>query len=175
MSPSAAGFLAEKIDDGLAGFAGEGDEGAVDGVGHSLLDRVAYTLGDPPQVTFKIDGGVAAIGPVVFAVIVDGGFVDDDGAVSAGMGAVVVDIVGEEQNALGVAAADGVWADAWRHVFPAGFMATLGDHDKGVAIREFAVFDATRFAFDFQADDEAKGFAKPVDGLGGIIIKEGRG
>ena len=172
MSASAAGLFTEEIDDGLARFVGEGHQGAVDGVGHLFF--IADALGAPPQVTFKVDGGVAAIGPIVFAVIVDGGFVDDESAVSAGMGAVVVGIVDEEQNALRVAAADGVWADAWRHMFPAGFIATLGDHDKGVAIREFAVFDATRFAFDFQADDKAKDLAKPVDRLGCIIVEEGR-
>ena len=144
----------------------------MDGAEHLFF--IADALSEPPQVAFDVDCAVAAISPVVFPVIVDGGFADDDGAVSAGTGTVLVDVVDEEQNALGVATANGSRTDTWRHVFPPGLMATLGDHDEGVAIGEFAVFDAARFAFDFQANDEAEGLAKPVDCLAGVVVEEGR-
>ena len=126
-------------------------------------------------MAFAIDGGVAAVGPVVFAVVVDLGFIDNDGAGGAGMGAVGVDIVDEEQEALGVGAAVGAGAGSGREVFAAGLGAGLGDHDERFAVGEFTVFDAAAFAFDAETDGEAEGGAEPFDGGGRVVVVEGGG
>lgn len=55
-------------------------------------------------MAFHVDSGVAAVGPVVMV----RGFINDDDAIGAGVGAVLIDVVNEQQEALCISAADEV-------------------------------------------------------------------
>jgi len=140
-----------------------------------VFARVAEALGEPPHVAFAIDCAVAAVGPVVFAVVVDLGFIDNDGAGGAGVGAMGVDIVDEEQEALGVDSIDGAGAGAGREVFAAGLGAGLGDHDERFAVGELTVFDAAPFSLHTETDGEAECGAEPIDGGCRVIVVESGG
>jgi len=67
-------------------------------------------------MAFGIERSVAAVRPVVGAVIVNGGFLDDGCADRSGARAVLVHVVDEQHQRLGVRSADRAWTRAAREL-----------------------------------------------------------
>src|SRR6266849_295565 len=90
-----------------------------------LLLRTAQALGEPPAVALGVLRFVPAVGPPLLAVIGRLGFGDDLRTGGARPGAVRLDIVHVEEEALGVRAADRPRAPPVRRA------RSGGDHDHG--------------------------------------------
>jgi hypothetical protein len=93
-------------------------------------------------MAFGIERSIAAVRPVVRAVVVDGWLFDHGRA-------------GRTRA---------------RKLRVPGPVSACGHHYDGLAIDEFAVLNAPTVAFDFQPHLKPEGAAKPVDRSGGIVI-----
>ncbi len=116
-------------------------------------------LGNPPQMPLGIEGSIAAIRPIIFAIVVKCGLLDDSRAARARMSAVCIRIVDEEHDALGAGAVQRLGA-AQRALPRALRIGTLlAHHDQPLAIGEFAVFDPAVVALDLEPHLKTEGIA----------------
>lgn len=95
--PGAARALLQKVDHRPAIPVGQCGESSVEfRFRHELFTgRIPHALREPPEMTFEIERSIAAIRPVVDAVIVNSGFFQYGGAGSAGVHAMLVHAVNE--------------------------------------------------------------------------------
>src|SRR5690349_13676029 len=98
--------------------------------------RIADALRDPPEMPFGIDGAVAAIGPVVLAIVVRRGLFDDLRAARTGVRAMRLDVVDEEHDALSGLVAERARTAQQRLERPRRVGIFLAHHDEPLAIRE---------------------------------------
>jgi hypothetical protein len=82
-----------------------------------------------------------------------------------------VDVVDEDRQKLGIAAASGAWAHHAAVLRPR-LVALLADHDDSIGEGELAVFDAAALTFDQQPHLEPEGATQPVDRRAGVGIEE---
>src|ERR1700723_1083775 len=137
--------------------------------------RVAQALSDPPYVAFQIEGPVAPVRPIAFAVIVGRRLLDDTRAVRARVGAMRLGIVDEKHDGLGAGAVEGLGAAHRSLPEPLRVRAFLADHDQALAIGQLAVFYPAVVALDFESDCEAEGVAQPIDGGRRVPIEDAAG
>ena len=125
-------------------------------------------------MAFRIERAIAAIGPMIGAVIVNSRFFDHDSAGGASACAVLLYVVDEQHQRLGIRPADRAWTCAWRNLGASGPVSALGHHHEGLVIDEFAVLNAPAIALDFQPHLEPEGAAKPVNRSGSVVIEDSR-
>src|SRR5207237_327917 len=129
-------------------------------------------LHEPPRVALGVLGAIGAVGPVVLAVVARRRRLLDDRAGCSGALAVGVHVVDEDAHRLG-SAAQGARALEHRQPGTAVLGAGAPDHDQTFAVDELGVLDAAAFALDLEADLEVEGAAQPIDGGGGVVVKDG--
>src|SRR5437868_6878965 len=62
---------------------------------HELLTRIPDAFCEPPEMAFGIERAIAAVGPVVGAIIMNGGFFDHGSASRTSARAVLIYVVNE--------------------------------------------------------------------------------
>jgi hypothetical protein len=122
-------------------------------------------------MAFGIERSIAAVRPVIGAVIVNGGFFDHDSASRTSARAVFIHVINEQHQRLGIRSADRAWTRATRNLRASGPVSALAHHHEGLVIDEFAVLNAPAVALDFQPHLKPEGAAKPVNRSGGVILK----
>jgi hypothetical protein len=123
-------------------------------------------------VAFGIERSIAAICPVVGAVIVNGKFFDHGSASRTSARAVLIRVINEQHQRLGIRSANRVWTRSPRNLWASGVVSALAHHYEGLVIGEFAVLDAAAIAFDFQPHLKTEGAAKPVYRSRSVVIKD---
>src|SRR2546425_5063574 len=79
--PGAAGLFLQKVNYRPAVTVSQCRKGSVEfRFRHELLIRIPYAFCEPPEMAFGIERAIAAIRPVVGAVIMNGGFFDHGSA-----------------------------------------------------------------------------------------------
>ena len=126
-------------------------------------------------MAFGIERSIAAVHPVIGAVIVNGGFFDHDSASRTSARAVLIHIINEQHQRLGICSADRAWTRAARELRVSGPVSALGYHYEGIAIDEFAVLNASAVAFDFQPYLKPEGTAEPVNRSRSVVIVDSSG
>src|SRR5665213_2324638 len=121
-------------------------------------------------MAFNVERAIAAVRPVVRAVIVHGEFFHYLRAARLGTGAVAVHAVDEDHRVLGIGAAYGAGTYTGRKVRVSTPLSALGHHDQCLTEDKFAVLDAAAFALNLQPDFKSEGLAKPFDRRRGIVI-----
>jgi len=101
-------------------------------------------------MAFGIERPIAAVRPMVGAVIVDGGFFDHDSASRMSVPVMLLYVVNEQHQRLGIRSADRVWTRARRNLRASGLISALAHHHESLAINKFAVLNAPAVALDFQ-------------------------
>jgi hypothetical protein len=109
---------------------------------------------------------------MVGTVIVKGGFFDHDSAGRASACEVLLYVVDEQHQRLGIRPADRAWTCAWRKLRASRPVSALGHHHEGLAINEFAVLDAPPVALDSQSHLKSEGAAKPVNRSASVVIED---
>ena len=117
-----------------------------------------------------IDRSVAAIRPIVFAVVGRLRLVADRRARRTRAFAVHVDIINEDADRLGDLPVLRSGADVL--VGPL-FAAGAAHHDQALAVDQLRVFDTAALALDFQLHLEVEGLAQPIDRRRRVVIEEG--
>src|SRR5437773_7246555 len=175
--PGAAGLLLQKLNHRPAVPVGQCGKCSVEFCfRHELLTRrIPYALSEPPEMAFGIERSIAAVRPMVGAVIVNGGFFDHGRTGGATARAVLVHVVNEQHQRLGICSADRAWTRAARELRVSGPVSALGYHYEGIAIDEFAVLNASAVAFDFQPYLKPEGTAKPVNRSRSVVIVDSSG
>src|SRR2546423_8654369 len=132
-----------------------------------LRFRVAQALVEPPVVAAEVFAFVAAVAPVLLAVVRGLRLRDDPRARLARAPAVRLDVVHVDHEVLRVEAVDLAGAAAVR-----GLLALLrfADHDQTFAEAELGMLDAAAVALHLEADFEAERAAEPVDGLARFLV-----
>src|SRR5690242_12340291 len=123
-------------------------------------------------MAFGIERSIAAVHPVIGAVIVNGGFFDDESASRASARTMLIHVINEQHHRLGIRAADRAWARARRKLRASGPVSAVAHHHEGLAIDEFAVLNAPAVALDFQPHLKPEGAAKPVNRSGSVVIED---
>ena len=171
--PGAEGTLLQKVNYRPAITIGQRGKRSVEfRFRHRSLTRVPYAFCEPPEMAFGIERAIAAVRPVVGAVIMNGGFFDYDRASRTSARAVLIHVINEQHQKLGIRSAHRAWTRATRKLRASGSVAALAHHHEGLAINEFAMFNAPAVALDFQPHLESEGAAKPVNRSGSIVIRD---
>src|SRR5690349_24745028 len=97
-----------------------------------------------------IERSIAAVHPVIGAVIVNSGFFDHDSASRTSAGAMLIHVINEQHQGLCIRSADRAWARASRNLRASGTVSALAHHHEGLVIDQFAVLDAPALALHFQ-------------------------
>src|SRR5215471_8429942 len=141
--PGAAGLFLQKVNYRPAVTVSQCRKGSVEfSFRHELLTRIPYAFCEPPQMAFGIERAIAAVRPVVGAVIMNGGFVDHGSASRTSACAMLLYVVNEQHQRLGIRSADRARARATRNLRAARAVSALAHHHQGLAINEFAVLNA---------------------------------
>src|SRR5215510_6922570 len=95
--PGAAGLLLQKVDYRPAVTVSQCKKGSVEfRFRHWLITgRIPYAFCEPPEMTFGIERSIAAVRPVIGAVIVNGGFFDHGRASRTSARVVLIYVVDE--------------------------------------------------------------------------------
>src|SRR5205807_3720826 len=86
--------------------------------------------------------------------------------------AVLIYVVNEQHQRLGIRSVDRAWTRATRKLRVSGPVSALGHHHESLAINEFAVLNAPAVALDFQPHLKPESAAKPVDRSGSVVIED---
>src|SRR2546427_825401 len=171
--PGAAGLFLQKVNYRPAVTVSQCRKGSVEfRFRHELLTRIPYAFCEPPEMAFGIERAIAAVRPVVGAVIMNGGFFDHGSASRTSARVVLIYVVNEQHQRLGIRSADRAWTRATRNLRASGPVSALAHHHEGLAINEFAVLNAPAVALDFQPHLKPEGTAKPVNRSGSVVIED---
>ena len=123
-------------------------------------------------MAFGIKRSIAAVRPMVRAVIVNGGFLDHERASRTSAREVRIHVIHEQHQRLRVRSAARAWTRASRNLRASEILSALGHHHEGLAIDKLTVLDAPTIALDLQPHVKAEGATKPVDRSGSIVIED---
>src|SRR5256885_2037351 len=124
--PGAAGLFLQKVNYRPAVTVSQCRKGSVEiRFRHELLTLIPYALCEPPEMAFGIERSIAAVRPVIGAVIMNGGFFDHGRAGRASARAMLVHIVNEQHQRPGICSADRAWTRPARDLRASGILTAL--------------------------------------------------